>query len=370
MSRCGVVFKGAGVAIAVATAGPVVVPGVASAAPTTSDVASVSRVTPVTRLGGWTIWSAFTPGRGYVLTGRTGTDAPVALPVPPRKVPFDADLGRDADGNLVVAYSRCRTEPKQTWSATTYLPLRIEGKGCDIYTYRQGAKAETRIKAISSPRTSEILPSIDRDRIAFVRVAPRSAGKPYRATVQVATLGTHTRVRQQKGGPVGTNGLPGPSGLDLSGNHVAVTWASRTSSADGIGAFASDSRLFVDTLGGTSRVVQRVTQGGESSLMLQAPSIDGAYVYYSAEGYDRPNVVSRATLSSGKVTSVPAPLYVTGLAADAGTLAMVVAPGDPTLGASSTCTGVHTPTFTQGQEQDTTCDIQTMPLPTFHETTR
>jgi hypothetical protein len=57
--------------------------------------------------GGALLWSAYDPAtKVYRLTARrAGITA--SVPVPPRRQPFDADLGRDAHGRLVATYSRC-----------------------------------------------------------------------------------------------------------------------------------------------------------------------------------------------------------------------------------------------------------------------
>jgi hypothetical protein len=60
-------------------------------------------------LGGVTVWSAPADG-GYALMARSAAGV-VRLPVRPRAVPFDVDLGPEANGGIVAVYSRCSTEP-------------------------------------------------------------------------------------------------------------------------------------------------------------------------------------------------------------------------------------------------------------------
>ena len=50
--------------------------------------------------------------RAFFLTQRfNGVTSRV--PVRPRSVPFDADLGPDVNGETVAAYSRCAREPRR-----------------------------------------------------------------------------------------------------------------------------------------------------------------------------------------------------------------------------------------------------------------
>ena len=134
-------------------------------------VASVQRPTPVSGYQGRLVWSQFDPAiAGYRLfeahaspNGQVTTQLPVA----PRSVPFDADVGPGADGAPTVVYSRCATEPRL---GADQLPLWASGRGCDVYRLALGATAESRVAGVSTGDASEFLPSIWRNRVAFGRV--------------------------------------------------------------------------------------------------------------------------------------------------------------------------------------------------------
>ena len=51
------------------------------------------------------------PSRAFFLTQRID-GVTSRVPVRPRSVPFDADLGPDVNGETVAAYSRCAREPR------------------------------------------------------------------------------------------------------------------------------------------------------------------------------------------------------------------------------------------------------------------
>jgi hypothetical protein len=89
---------------ACAAAGAAAVP-----APADSVVAMTARPTPLAAWGGVLVWSAWdSTAGGYRLMARTAAGV-AALPVAPRPVPFDADVGPGPDGGPVIVYSRCPT---------------------------------------------------------------------------------------------------------------------------------------------------------------------------------------------------------------------------------------------------------------------
>src|SRR5919108_6024701 len=80
------------------------------AGPARADVtvATVAKPAPVSFFAGRLVWSAFDPATNtYSLMTRV-SDVTSAVPVKPRAVPFDVDLGPDRNGNTVAVYSRCR----------------------------------------------------------------------------------------------------------------------------------------------------------------------------------------------------------------------------------------------------------------------
>lgn len=114
------------------------------------------------------------------------------LPVPARTVPFDADIGPDAQGAPVIVYSRCRHEPD------------TRGRGrrdCDLYRYDLARETERRISSTDSDAASEFNPSIWRDNVAWVRTGDEGAGD--RPVVYARSLGSGAaRSRRIPGLPV------------------------------------------------------------------------------------------------------------------------------------------------------------------------
>ena len=94
---------------------------------------------------------------------------PVVLPVRAQRIPFDADVGPGPDGTPQIVYSRCRSD------AAGQVPVSPE-TGCDLYRFDLAAQTETRIAVRSSATADETLPTIWRDRIAWVSV--RNGGLP------------------------------------------------------------------------------------------------------------------------------------------------------------------------------------------------
>src|SRR3954452_7092976 len=79
-------------------------------------IAETARPTPVSAYAGRLVWSQYDAALGAFRLMETHASPSgsqtTALPVPPRAVPFDADVGPDADGAATVVYSRCATEPQ------------------------------------------------------------------------------------------------------------------------------------------------------------------------------------------------------------------------------------------------------------------
>ncbi len=73
-------------------------------------IASVSADAPISAAGGWLVWSVPVEGGWGLEAYHDGSIA--TLPVAPRLQPFDANVGTDARGVPVVAFSRCAKTPK------------------------------------------------------------------------------------------------------------------------------------------------------------------------------------------------------------------------------------------------------------------
>ena len=272
------------------------VPAVAHAEYT---VAETTRPTPVSAYAGSLIWSRYdTALAAYRLMQTHASPAgaqTTALPVPPRAVPFDADIGPAADGAPTVVYSRCTTEPQLAGTALpgpAGLPVWGTGRGCDVYRYRLGAATETRDSEVSTAAASEFLPTLWRSRLGFARRYEARKGTrgvyPY---VYVRGI----RTERQPGGPRGASGLPGPTALDLSGTRLALTWAS-----------AGASQVRLDTVGGDHRSSDQTTTGEAGRNLLSAFVFAGR-VWWVSEATDATNRYRRQRISGGAVESATIP---------------------------------------------------------------
>ena len=82
--------------------------GLASPAAATADetIAQIARPGPVSTFDGRVLWSEYdAAAQAYFLTQRFGTTT-ARLPVRPRSVPFDVDVGRKLGNDTVAVYSR------------------------------------------------------------------------------------------------------------------------------------------------------------------------------------------------------------------------------------------------------------------------
>jgi hypothetical protein len=135
--------------------------------------------TAVTTHRGLAVWSAWSPQeRVYRLAASREGGPAFVLPVAPRRVPFDADLGPDRHGRPVAVYSRCRREPPRDGfrGLQVGLPDYTRGRGCNVWRYDFARGRERPVRGAGRRRVSEYLPSIWRERLAFARIDSRLPG--------------------------------------------------------------------------------------------------------------------------------------------------------------------------------------------------
>jgi hypothetical protein len=173
--------------------------------------------------GNWLAFSAYDQAEGiYRLMLRRPDGSLVAAPVPPRRVPFDVEIGprsgggEAGSGGLTAVYSRCGIEPKL--DPRDLLPLPSTGRGCRIYSYELGAPHERLIPGSGS----RYLPSLWDGELAFVR---EDLGG--RAQVFLGSLDGRTAPRLLPGGPLGAGLGLGPRALVLRKGSVAFVWEYR-----------------------------------------------------------------------------------------------------------------------------------------------
>ena len=251
-----------------------VFPGIARA---DEVIATVARPTPVATLDDRIVWSDYDPAtKRYHLTQRLA-GVTTRLPVAPRSVPFDLDLGPDVDGKPVAAYSRCRREPpprSPPRGAIAQMPEWRLGRGCDLYLFSFQEQREVLVRFASSHGASEFLPTVWTDRIAFARRYERRKGRAGRRAYLYArpntlftTQGRRGHTRRLPGGP-GTG--PGPTALDLATRRLAFGWDSTDP--------RPLSAVYLDVMRNTGRTAkQRLVRGHSGELQGRefiAPQFD------------------------------------------------------------------------------------------------
>jgi hypothetical protein len=295
----------------------------ASPVPVLADeiLAQVRRPTPVAAFDGHVVWSDYDPAtNAYFLTQRfQGVTA--RLPVKPRAVPFDVDVGRNAD-STVATYSRCIEEPggreQATGTGLTLMPQWSTGRGCDLYLLDLGTKVEARVSSASSARASEFLPAVHQGRIAFARVYEHRRGRAGKeAHLYVRPLRPSHELLRIRPGPRSRKPAcafppprscrrvvePGPTGLALSRNTVAYGW---DSTDEGL----TSDVYFQRVRAGRSvrHRVGRGSSGDAGSRELMAPHIDAedrvAWIL-SLTGDLTLSEVARYAISSGKRRVAP-----------------------------------------------------------------
>lgn len=236
------------------------------------------------------------------------------LPVEPRLgVPFDIDLGPDGKGNVVAAYSRCEQEPHivsvlERFGARVFsrpYPAYTAGRRCDIFRFDFSTMGQSKLAGASTNHASETLPSIWKDEVAFARVYEQRSGQRGRLPYLYIRPLADGRSERQPGGRRGTNGLPGPTRLDLYGRRLSFVWNYSTREATQ-GGFAGVSELRLDTFNAVGRDSNRVlsqarfSNTGQPYASFVGPQgADGRICY----GYQR------AEVKEGKDRSVVSLLF-------------------------------------------------------------
>jgi hypothetical protein len=279
-------------------------------------IATVTRPTTVSALDGRVVWSEYDVAQGmYFLTQHTN-GLTARLPVRPRSVPFDVDLGPDADGRTVATYSRCRREPPARDRRTGNVIARqmfqwSRARGCDVYMFAFETGAEARVRYASTRSASEFLPTVWTDRMAFARVFERRRGRAGRRAYlyvrpnslmgssgprgrsQRVPAGARARGSFCSGRPPRCRVLvePGPTALDLRTRRLAFGWDSN---------YEPTSAVYIDTLHVGRRTGRRrielVGSGDIQASELVAPQFDqaGHLVWFATFfGHDTENFVRR-----------------------------------------------------------------------------
>jgi hypothetical protein len=258
------------------------VPAVAAPQP----LAPVAVDVPISAAGGWVAWSAPVAGGGFGLFA-WHAGAVAQVPVAPRPQPFDLDLGTDAHGRPVAAFSRCAVAPvvlrgrTEAWS----------GSGCrvrvvDLATGRERAGGVPR-----PPGTSDTTPSMWRGRIAFARrdvrrhrnVAQVMLWSPSARRLTALAHGAMPTDCPYAGGCKGMTVLGAVDGLDLGARFVAFRWLVQAPGIVGHVAWEVRADRLSD---GRSRLVGsgflgEACTGGTDAILPSLPSVDGSDVWFT-----------------------------------------------------------------------------------------
>jgi hypothetical protein len=239
--------------------------GPAAAAPP-PPIPGVAKPTPIAVWQGRQVWSVPNATGGYGLVQRIGSGPVTALPVAPRGVPFDVDLGPTSSGGVYAVYSRCATEPRWDEGVPSY----ETGKGCDVYRLDLATGSEVRFTKVNATDGSEYWPTYWKGSIGFARAYDSKPTQPYVYVKDVASSKPSLRM---PGGGRGI-GQSTPLDLELYGSRLAFGWMYLPSEADRV-----KYEMRVDTVGGGDIVLDS-SYGGLTSIVLGWPSFENGKVWW------------------------------------------------------------------------------------------
>jgi hypothetical protein len=270
-------------------------------APTTASadtsIATVLRATSVSAYKDQLVWSTYDPTTGNYSLSRRADGVASTVPVPPRAVPFDVDLGPGPTGATLATYSRCRQEPSRV--GPDGLPYYQLGRGCDIFAFDFATGREFKVRGASTRRGSEYLPTVWSgvlgSQIAFARSYPRRRGRRGRLPrLYLRGLEGSAHSRRLRAGPLGASPGPFVSSLDLHGRRLVFLWRYFPKRVDDPSIITRPA-VFQIRLATTTKRIRRVIaerQVGEDDaltvviLLSPAMGTDHAYFLYFQHGDD------------------------------------------------------------------------------------
>jgi hypothetical protein len=218
--------------------------------------------------GGWTAWSEVKSGH-YALVTRSPQGVVSHPAVGTRGVPFDLDLGLGPGGAPLAAYSRCKTEPRDT--PGELLPVWTTGKGCRLVVLDLVKQTERRL-ALSAGSKSDVLPAVAGSKVAFVRV-PKASKDRHRAVLGVRDLaGGHARgLLTGPRSDVGASTRFGPVSVDTDGHSAVVVFANLDTSFN---SYDHELKL-VPLAGGKARSLDSGSNTEDCQSRVVAPTLSG-----------------------------------------------------------------------------------------------
>jgi hypothetical protein len=254
---------------------------------------------------GRVVWSsqARPGGRWRLWTSYAGRVEPVPG-VRSRGMPFDVDVGPDANGRTVAVYSRCRRDSDAAAVGGRQANFSA-ARGCDVFLYDFRSRRERRLAATRAEGGSEYLPTIWGRRVAFVRIHERRRGLagvlPHIYVYDLAR-GT-TRVLRAGGRGVYVNvgsaedpdwfGGAGPTAMDLRGRTLAVGWEAHVRRCGSAASSALIDRAEIWLLAADGRGRTRAAAGCYSPVF--SPQLAGRHLYFAS---DRGRAVTRFEIST------------------------------------------------------------------------
>lgn len=232
--------------------------------------APVDAPTPIAAYGDRVVWSRPNAEGGFDLVQRVGSGPVRRLPVAPRRVPFDVDLGPTSGGGVLAVYSRCTTEP-----TGDRIPEYQSGRGCSIFSVDVTTGRETRYTGLHAAHANETWPTYWKGRMAFARAYDGGKGS---SALYVKDLASTDRPQRVPGGthrcgdPPQCTLLSRPLHLELYGSRLAFTW--RTPGE------GDTFEVQVDTFGSSDAVVVDESRSGITTLAAGWPSFENGRVYW------------------------------------------------------------------------------------------
>ena len=237
-----------------------------------TPVTGVSAPGPIAAHQGRLVWSRPDGAGGYELVQRVRNGPVAELPVRPRAVPFDVDLGPTSGGRVIAVYTRCAREPALAIDRPEGVDYQT-GRGCDVYKLDVQSSQEVRFTKANAGNATEFWPSYWKGRLAFARAYDNKPQYPYLYVKDVSSSQPSQRVA---GGPRGTpNTRSSPGQLELYGKRLGFQWTYRSTRGTG-----TIYELRVDTVGdGHVLIDQRVV--GLTAILVGWPGFEDGRIYWS-----------------------------------------------------------------------------------------